>query len=160
MKRQKSFTVEEATRKLEQYCVYQERCHKEVALKLREMHMIPAAIDQIITHLIQHNFLNETRFAQSFAIGKFNQKKWGKQRIIRELKQRNITSYNIKKALQEIPEDHYLKTFKLLVEKRLLQLTSEKNLQKKRRKLADYLLYRGWESHLVWEKVNECCKNS
>ncbi len=155
MKHQKSFTVEEATRKLEQYCAYQERCHKEVANKLKEMGIIPLAIDQIITHLIQHNFLNETRFAQSFARGKFNQKKWGKQRIIRGLKQRNITPYNIKKALQEIPEDQYFKTFNILVEKRLLQLSSEKNLQKKRKKLADYLLYRGWESHLVWEKVNE-----
>jgi len=119
------------------------------------MHMTPDAIDLIIHHLLQHNYLNETRFAQAFSRGKFRTKKWGKIRIIRELKLRNISKYNIDLALKEIHQDEYLSTFHELAEKRFRQMTSEKNLQKKRRKLADYLLYRGWESGLVWEKVRE-----
>ncbi len=155
MNYKKYYTVEEATRKLEKFCVYQDRCHKEVTQKLKDMGMIPLAINQIVAHLIEHNFLNETRFAKAFCRGKFNQKKWGKQRIIRELKHRNISSYNIKLALQEIPEDQYLKTFEILVNKRLEQLTYETNIQQKRKKLANYLLYRGWESHLIWEKTSQ-----
>ena len=155
---QKTYTVKEATSRLERYCAYQERCHKEVHQKLRQMRMIPEAVDQIILHLLQHNFLNESRFSQAFARGKFNTKKWGKQRIIRELKFRNISKYNIELALKEISENDYLSTFELLSEKRFEQLTSEKNLQKKRKKLADYLLYRGWESALVYEKVWELIK--
>ncbi len=119
------------------------------------MHMIPEAQDLIIHHLLQHNFLNETRFAQAFARGKFRTKKWGRQRIVRELKFRDISKYNITLALKEISENDYLKTFHELAEKRLRQLENETNLQKKKKKLADYLLYRGWESSLVWEKVNE-----
>ncbi len=155
---QKSHTVEEAKRRLEGYCVYQERSHKEVREKLRELRMIPIAIDEIVGHLIEHNFLNETRFAQAFARGKFNQKKWGKNRIVRELKQRNVSVFNVKLALKEISEGAYVETFEILAEKRLQQLTSEKNILKKKKKLADYLLYRGWESHLVWEKVREIKK--
>jgi len=151
----KTYTVDEARAKLENYCAYQERCHKEVEQKLRDMRMIPEAVELIIQHLLQHNFLNETRFAQAFARGKFKTKKWGKQRIIRELKFRYISAYNIKKALQEIPETEYYKTFHELAEKRMKQLDSETNLQKKRKKLADYLFYRGWESNLVYEKVRE-----
>jgi regulatory protein len=143
---------------MEGYCAYQERCHKEVQQKLRDMRMIPEAIDQIIHHLLQHNFLNETRFSQAYARGKFRTKKWGKNRIIRELKFREISAYNIKIALKEISEADYLSTFDSLAEKRMSQLLSEKNLQKKRKKLADYLLYRGWESQLVWEKVGELIK--
>lgn len=143
---------------MERYCAYQERCHKEVQQKLRDMRMIPEAIDQIIHHLLQHNFLNETRFSQAYARGKFRTKKWGKNRIVRELKFREISAYNLKIALKEIPESDYLSTFDTLAEKRLAQITSEENLQKKRKKLADYLLYRGWESHLVWEKVQELIK--
>lgn len=112
--------------------------------------MIPIAIDEIIGHLIAENFLNEERFARSFARGKFNIKKWGKNRIVNELKQRNITKYNLKIALKEIDEDVYLETLELLAEKRVEQLT-ETNVFKKRKKLADYLLYRGWESPLVYE---------
>ena len=152
---QKSHTLEEAKRKLERYCVYQERSHKEVREKLRELRMIPLAIDEIIGHLIEHNFLNEARFAQAFARGKFNIKKWGRNRIIRELKQRSISAYNIKLGLKEITEEAYNETFHSLAEKRWEQLASEVNLQKKKKKFVDYMLYRGWESNRIWEKVGD-----
>lgn len=154
---QPSYTLDEAKKKLESYCAYQDRCHKEVNQKLKDMGMIPSAIDQIISALIQDNFLNEERFSKSFARGKFNIKKWGKNRIVNELKQRGISKYNITTALKEIDEDDYLETLTLLAEKRLNAI-SEKNIQKRRKKLADYLLYRGWESHLVYEKTTELIK--
>lgn len=150
----KSYTLSEATSKLERYCAYQERCHKEVRLKLAELRMIPEAMDHIIAHLIQNDFLNEERYARAYVRGKHSIKKWGRKRIISELKQRNISQFNIKNALGEINEDRYLEVFNTLSKKRFSQL-QEKNLQKKRRKLADYLLYRGWETHLVYDKVKE-----
>lgn len=150
----KSYTLEEATKKLEGYCSYQERCHKEVVAKLKGMRMIPEAIDQIVVHLIDHDYLNEERFAQSFTRGKFSIKKWGRRRIVSELKQRGISKFNIQTALKEIDDASYFDTFDALAEKRLSQL-SERNPQKRKKKLADYLLYRGWESHLVYDKVKE-----
>lgn len=153
-----SFSVDEATRKLEGYCAYQDRCHKEVISKLKEMNMIPQAIDLIVGHLIQENFLNEERFARSFARGKFKIKKWGKNRIVNELKHRDISKYNITTALKEIESKEYLNTFNALAKKRLSEIR-EKDLQKRRKKLADYLLYRGWESGMVYEKVYELVPN-
>jgi regulatory protein len=150
----KSYTLPEATKKLERYCAYQERCHYEVVEKLKGMRMIPEAIDHIVAHLIQENYLNEERFAKSFARGKFNIKKWGKKRIVRELQQRQISTFNIKSALAEINEDDYLATLDELAKKRLDQI-KESNLQKRKKKLADYLFYRGWESHLVYDKLHE-----
>jgi regulatory protein len=119
------------------------------------MYMIPEAVDQIIFHLLQHNFLNETRFAQAFARGKFRTKKWGKSRIVRELKFREISQYNTTLALKEISEGDYFQTLDELSEKRMLQLGTEKNIQKKRKKFVDYLLYRGWETNLVYDKARE-----
>ena len=148
------YSLDEAKRKLERYCAYQERCHKDVNNKLKEMGMIPIAIDEIITHLIRHDFLNETRFSKAFARGKFRIKKWGRVRITRELKARAISVYNIKAALQEISEQDYLDTFNELAAQKNSSLR-EANRLKKRKKLADYLLYRGWESHLVYEKIKE-----
>ena len=130
--------------------MYQDRCHKEVTDKLKEMQMIPIAIDDIIYHLIEHNFLNEERFAKSYARGKFNIKNWGRVRIIRELKFRKISEYNIKTALKEFSEEDYFNKLDLIATKKLKTIT-EPNKYKKRKKLADYLLYRGWESHLVYE---------
>ncbi|HDZ14048.1 hypothetical protein LCGC14_1422740 [marine sediment metagenome] len=150
----KTYTLSEATKKLESYCAYQERCHKEVVDKLHLMRMIPEAIDEIVVHLIDTNYLNEERFAKSFARGKFNIKKWGRKRITLELKQRNISRFNIKTAMEEIDNTSYLETFDILANKRLAQIT-ETNLLKKRKKLAEYLLYRGWERDLVYSKIRE-----
>jgi len=150
----KGYTIQEATKKIESYCAYQDRCHKEVVSKLKDMGMIPLAIDTIIAQLIEDRFLNEERFAKSFARGKFKIKKWGKNRIVRELKFRDISKYNITTALKEIEPEVYLTTLDNLAKKRLDQIT-ETNTQKRRKKLADYLLYRGWESHLVYEKLKE-----
>lgn len=152
---QDTYTVEQATRAVERYCAYQERCHKEVEEKLKSMGMIQLAIDEIIPHLIHHKFLNETRYAQSFARGKFRIKKWGKQRIVRELKMKGLNERTIKLGLKEISEDDYMMAFDTLSRKRLQQLTSETDKFKKRKKLADYLLYRGWESHLVYAQTVE-----
>ncbi|EAQ99772.1 regulatory protein RecX [Maribacter sp. HTCC2170] len=152
-----TYTLNEATKKLEHYCAYQDRCHKDVVTKLRGMRMIPEAIDHIVGHLIQENYLNEERFSKSFSRGKFKIKKWGRVRITNELKQRNITKYNIKIALKEIDDDLYIETFNQLAKKRLEAIT-ETNIQKKKRKLADYLLYRGWESHMVYSKIQELIK--
>ena len=147
-------SVQEAQKKMERYCAYQERCHQEVYEKLRGMGMIQQAIDHITTHLIQENYLNEERFARGFARGKFRIKKWGKNRIVQELKRRNISAYNIKSALSEIEEEEYLSTLDELAQKRLAQI-HEPNIQKRKKKLADYLLYRGWESSLVYAKLKE-----
>lgn len=151
---QKSYTLEEAKRSIERYCAYQERCHKEVVDKLKKMGMIDDAIDQIIPHLLEHKFLNETRFAKVFAGGKFRIKKWGRVRITRELKMRGLNKRTIDIGLAEIPDEDYRLTFDTLSRKRDHQLT-ETNIYKRRKKLADYLLYRGWESHLVYAKAKE-----
>ncbi len=150
----KTYTVEEALVKLQKYCSYQDRCHKEVAQKLKEMQMISQASEQIILNLIEGNFLNEERFAMAYVRGKFRIKKWGKRRLVSELKQRQISKYIINKAINQISEDDYKTTFEVLAERKATSLLGKSKLKNKK-KLADYLLYRGWESHLVYEKVNQ-----
>ena len=152
-----SLTVNEAKKKLEHYCAYQERCHKEVRQKLKDMNMIPEAIDAIVVHLLEHDFLNEERFAKTFVSGKFNIKKWGKRRLVQELKQKDIAKYNINIALAMISDKEYIDTFNVLAENKLKSIR-ETNSLKKKKKLADYLVYRGWEPHLVYDKVNELIK--
>ena len=154
MNSSKTYTVDEAQKKLEHYCAYQERCHKEVTQKLYDMKMIPEARDKIIVHLLQHNYLKEERFAQAFVRGKFRIKKWGKQRIRLELKRRDISKTIITIALKEISDIDYYSTFHALAEKKVA-LIRDTNAQKKRKKLAGYLFYRGWESHLVYDKIRE-----
>jgi regulatory protein len=154
MKNYKSYTVEEASKALENYCAFQERCHKEVENKLYELKMIPEAREKIILHLLQHNYLNEERYAKSFARGKFSIKKWGKRRIINELKFKGISTYNIKVALKEIDDKDYIQTLNKIAHKKL-QLIKESNEFKKRNKLTTFLISKGFETDLVYKVVKD-----
>ena len=150
----KTFSIEQAIKKLEYYCAYQERCHQDVEDKLYSMKLSKGSREIVMLHLLENDFLNEERFSRAYARGKFRIKKWGKQRITKELKAKNISDYNIKYAMIEIDESEYYRTFDKLAEKRFLEL-NETDIYKKRKKLANYLLYRGWESYLVYKKVVE-----
>lgn len=148
----KSYTVQEAQKKMEHYCAYQERCHEEVIQKLKSLNIIPQAIDIILVHLIDNNFLNEERFACSFARGKHRIKYWGRNRIVNELKARKISKYNINRALKEINPEEYITLFNTISEKEWESI-KESNIYKKKKKLQDYLLRKGYESSLIFEKI-------
>jgi regulatory protein len=148
------YSVKEAINKIEHFCAYQERCHEEIVQKLRSMKMESEEIDTIMVHLISDNFLNEERFACSFARGKHRIKHWGKIRIVNELKSKKITQTLINIALKEISPTEYATTFHTLAE-RHWESIRETNLMKKRKKFCDYMLRRGFESNLIFEKVKE-----
>ena len=152
----KAYTLNNLKTRLERYCAYQERCHQEVQTKLRQLGAFRNDSDAVISHLIQNDYLNETRFAMLYVRSKFSIKKWGKKRIVNELKQRKITSYNIDKALAQITEEDYRLTFDTIAEKRWDQLKRNKEpLPQRKKKWINYLQYRGWESHLIFDALNK-----
>jgi regulatory protein len=139
----KTYTVDEAKRKLEHYCAYQDRSHYQVEKKLREMRMIPEAIDDIVLHLMKENFLNEERFARSYVRGKFRIKQWGKQKIVQGLKQQYIHQNLINKALEEIDSEEYLTTIKTLIVKKKREYRT-KSAYELRQKISRYLYQKGY----------------
>ena len=144
-----AFIPPEILKKIEYYCAYQERCQKEVVEKLYALKTPPNIIDEILVHLIQENFINEERFACAYARGKHYMLGWGKNRIINELKFRNITNYLINKALLEINDEDYDTNFLKLAQKTWTTI-HEKNILKKKKKLADTLLRKGYETDLIY----------
>lgn len=150
--------MKEIQKKMEYYCAYQERCYKEVEEKLYSYAVTVSEKEAILTHLIEQNFVNEERFAQSFVRGKHNYKLWGKNRIINELKYRNISSRIIEIALKELPETAYLSNFHALAEKNWENSTERKG-PKKNKKFIDFLLRKGYETSLIYEKLRELDPN-
>jgi regulatory protein len=149
------FTKEQALPKVRQYCAYQERCHSEVKEKLYSFGLYKKDVEQLISHLIEENYLNEERFATVFAGGRFRIKHWGKVKIKYELKQKQVSEYCIKKALQEINTADYLKTLYKLTESKLKLLKTEKNIFTKKKKLHDYLLQKGFEGQLIQAVIKD-----
>lgn len=144
----KYLTNEEALQKLRQYCAYQERSHYDVVQKLWELGVRKAAHDEIVSALIQDDYLNEERFALQYAGGKFRMKDWGRKKIYYGLKEKQVSAYCIGKALKSIPEEDYQKTLQQLAEKKYASLKGEQYLVRKK-KTTDYLLQKGYEPELV-----------
>ena len=153
MKGEKKYiSQDEALKKLQHYCAYQDRCHREVRNKLLNLGIYGDELEEIIIELIRENFLNEERFACSFARGKFRLKQWGRNRILRELKMRDISDYCIRKAMEEINDEDYYETLKTVLTKKTRTL-KDTNIFKRNQKLAQHAIRRGFESELVWEEV-------
>ena len=147
------YTITQALDKCMKYCAYQERCQSEVRNKLNTFQLTPDQKEQVIADLIEQNFLNEQRFAEAYARGKFRIKGWGKKKITLALKQKNISEYCIKKGLLEIEDSEYLEYLSKLVAKTYQQKKGFTDYQKKA-KTAQYAIGRGFEPHLVWEELN------
>ena len=149
----KYLTKEQALQKLKHYCGYQERSHSEVLQKLWELGVRKAEHDEIISSLIEEDYLNEERFAKQFVGGKFRMKDWGRKKIYYALKEKKVSDQVIKIAMKEIDDKIYKETLYELAEKKYASLESEQYLVRKK-KTMDYLVQKGYESELVTAAVN------
>lgn len=146
-------TQAEVLARMERYCAYQDRCHAEVREKLRDYALEPEEKENVICSLIENRFLDEERFARSFARGKFRVKQWGRVRISRELRARGIHPRLVETALGEIDEREYLAAFQGLLnakKKEVGGLTTRARTAK----IYNFLVAKGYETDRVWEALN------
>ena len=143
-------------KKIEHYCAYQERCHLEVTNKLNKLGIFGDELDEYICYLIDENFLSETRFSEAYVRGKFNNNNWGKVKISRELKLRNISDWNISNALSQINSEDYNNKLRKLCLK-LVELNDKSEFELKN-KVVKNLSYKGWEVDLVLKTLNQLIK--
>jgi regulatory protein len=152
--RKKTFSFSQALDKARKYCAFQERSQQEVRDKLYDLGLHQREVEQGIAQLIAEGFINEQRFAITFAGGKFRIKQWGKVKIRLALKAKKISDYCIRQALEEIPDKDYLKALEQIILKKSKAVT-EKHPLKKKSLVANYAISRGFEPDLVWEAVNK-----
>ena len=140
--------------KAQAFCSYQERYQQEVRNKLYLWGLWKNEVELIIAELVSTNFINEQRYATTFAGGKFRIKKWGRLKIKAELKKRNIADYCIKIALQEINEVDNAKTINKIISEKAKTIKAT-DIFTRKHKIAAYLMSRGFESERVWELIEK-----
>jgi len=146
-------TRQQALKRAESFCAYQERSQQEVRDKLYDWGQYPADVENIIVDLISENFLNEERFAQAYTSGKFKIKKWGKVKIANGLKFKRIPPRLIKEALNTIDPEEYHLTIREVIDKKA-RLLKESNPYKRKMMLAQYVASRGFEKDLIFDILN------
>lgn len=158
MKSECKYSFLEAKAKIESFCAYQERCHYEVSMRLQSWGIVGEQQDQLIADLITNRFLNEERFVESFASGKFRIKRWGKIKIRQHLKKRFISEYSIKRGLAAIDDADYMGTLYSLAAVKTIALDREKDPWVKKAKIVRYLSSKGYEQDLIFDVLEEIAK--
>lgn len=144
---------DDALNLMQKFCSIQDRCQSEIRTRLIEHSVYGDDLEEILADLISDDFINEERFAKSFVRGKFRIKRWGRIKIMQELKFRRISAYSIKKGMKEIDYDDYLETLKNLLEKKLPTIRARDKWEK-RKKLTSYATQKGYEYDLIKEVMN------
>ena len=144
---------DDALNRLQRYCTAQDRCHSEVRNKLLKLKVYGHTLEEVMADLIRDGFLDEERFAKSYARGKHKINAWGKNKIHQHLKMKRVSDYCIRKGLQEIDDDDYRSTLAGLIRKRVGE---DPNLDyQEKQKLISYLLGKGYEYEVIKEALEQ-----
>jgi len=137
--------------KARSFCDYQERCIYDVKKKLQLWKATDATIESIINELEKQDFINEERYAVSFAHGKLRNNKWGRNKIFFALSQKHIPEIYIQMGLNEIDEEEYLDILKSVLESKTVNETDD---FKRKSKLVQYAKQKGFQASLCWKILN------
>lgn len=149
-----NYEIKNLIEQLKSYCAIQERCSNDIVTKMKSWRITIKNQNKILEILIQEDFINDKRYSKSFCRGKFRIKKWGKIKIVNELKRKNINPTTIISSLNEISDMDYSKELDTQFNKKK-QSINTLNYYEKKKKIANYLIGKGYESNLVWEKLRE-----
>ena len=150
-----SFTEDEKIiiEKIQSYCLYQDRCIKEVKYKLYSFKVSSQLVENIVEYLIDNDYLNEERYTKMFIQGKLRIKKWGRIKLKYELRSKGIDIKIIDNMISQIKEEDYLNYFNEFSTNKIKFLKGSN--EQKKRSFINYFTYRGWENNLIYQKLKD-----
>ena len=139
--------------KIQSYCLYQDRCIKEVKNKLYSFKVSSQLVENIVEYLIDNDYLNEERYTKMFIQGKLRIKKWGRIKLKYELRSKGIDIKTINEHINQINEEDYINYFNEFSTSKIKFLKGTKD--QKKRSFINYFTYRGWENNLIYQKLRD-----
>lgn len=139
---------------LQRFCNYQDRCLSEIDSKMLKLEVPENWKSDLLQDLVDRGFLNERRFAKSYAIGKLRNNYWGKQKIYAGLRHKNVSHSIIKESIQTIEEEEYLSILREIMFNKIERIGDIK-IAKNKKRLLNYVLQKGYESDIVWQIIKE-----
>ncbi len=136
--------------KAKHFCAYSERSIFDVKKKLLVWKASDKTIKEIIFSLETQDYINEERYAVSFAYSKLRNNKWGRNKIFHALSQKNIPEIYIQMGLNELDEDEYLKTLKYVIASKKVTAKDEFTRQNK---LVKFAIQKGFHADLARKVV-------
>lgn len=148
------YSENQALARVAAYCSKAERSEFDVKRKLQNWELTDDAIQNIVKRLKNEQFLNEERFCKAFVRDKIRFNKWGKSKIIYELKKKQISSQTIQRCFDDIDDqfiDDQLQS--ILITK--VKSVKANNDYEKRNKLIRFALGRGYRLDQILKTISK-----
>jgi regulatory protein len=145
---------ETALKKAMALCAQREMCQSDVRQKLSSWGVNENDSAKILSRLIKEKFIDEERYSVAYVKDKFRYNKWGKVKIASALKVKNIPGEIISGALESIDDESYMDAVKNMISSHRKKIKA-RNQYDLKGKLLRFGLSRGFESHLLYDLLNE-----
>lgn len=147
-------TYEQALQKMASLCSISEHCEHDVRGKLYKLGISTEDSDRIVDYLLDEGYLDENRFAMSYANDKLRFSHWGRLKIRSMLQALRISDACIGEALARIdPEEYERILVRVLDGKR--RTMDECESYDARIKIIRFALQRGFEISEITKFVDE-----
>ena len=155
MRKRKEIDKMEALGKLESLCARSEQCVFDLNRKMINWGIKASDRKEIIENLIENRYVDESRYARSFANDKARFSCWGPYKIRMELMKKRLMSSLISEAVKNVDPEVWKEGLlhAATVKARNLDLTGEDGWENGQ-KLYKYLIGRGFPSAASSKAVN------
>lgn len=148
---------QEAFQRAAVICSKAEKSSGSIFRKLKEWELSEEEALPVIKKLQSEKFIDDERYARSYAQDKFRFNKWGKIKIAYNLRAEKIETRLIDNALDEIDDEEYYAVLEELLASKNQGIRSV-NLYDKKAKLFRFARGRGFETDLIYSVLNEILK--
>lgn len=132
------------------YLAHKPRTEEEVRRKLRGMDVEESVRDEVISRLYDLSYLDDEAYARDYVRNRFSSKKYGPERICRELKKRGVDRRLAEEAVHEHFSDVDLHAVaQEHAEKRWSRLSNDEDPRRRKQKVYRYLRRRGFPSDVI-----------
>ena len=135
------------------YLVYRDRSRKEMVCHLSEKGFSAGIVDEVLSFLLENNYINDERFAMQFGKSRIENKKIGKLLLKQELRIKGIEGQTIENSLYLLYKEYNEKEIAIACAKKKLPSYSSNSTEKVMARLARFLQRKGFPSDIVYEVV-------
>lgn len=146
-------SVKEAVRAALALLAARSRSRRELEERLLKKGFSPGDVAEALTELEKKGYLDDRRFALSWAKGRLSGKPMGRARLRQELKTKGLRDEDIEEALKEVYAETDELQLALMASERKLQGFKGLEPEKRRQKLFRFLKRRGFPPQTIWKAL-------
>ena len=144
-------TREKALSKLAALCAKAEYCTGDMEDKMRRWGLDKEAIQENITYLVSHQYIDNARYCQAFVNDKIEYNHWGRRKIEQVLWAKRIPEDVSAPILDAVPQERYVGILKPMLRAKLPTIKAESDYERQM-KLIKFALGRGFSM----DEIQQC----